>query len=137
MKKFLLVVVLVTLLSGCKRSEPEETKSSDVAPVQTPVPEAISQDDNTVKYDLIINTQNYGVEETYVEKDVPLVISLRNQLQEPINITVDELSVRSDPAEFGQVIEVNIPTDEAGEFEMYSSIGNRKNADFSAMIVVE
>lgn len=136
MKKLLIAVVFVTLISGCKTS----TTTSESQPEATPIPVAAEEsttDSTTARYEITVRDQSYGAEEIFAQKDVPLVISLRNQIDQPINLTIDELSVRSDPVNFGEVVEIEIPTDQLGEYEMYSSIGNRKNPNFSALLTIE
>ena len=136
MKKLLIAIVFVTVISGCQTSETRPTSQPEATPIPTAA-EEISTDSRTDKYEITVRDQSYGVDEIFAQKDVPLVISLRNQIEQPINVTIDELSVRSDPVNFGEVVEIEIPTDQLGEFEMYSSIGNRKNPDFSTLLTIE
>ncbi|MDQ5951835.1 MAG: hypothetical protein QG639_1116 [Patescibacteria group bacterium] len=50
---------------------------------------------------------------------------------------IDDLSIKTDPIEFGEVVEVTVPTNKPGEYEMYSSLGNQRNEGFSAIIIVD
>lgn len=136
MKKLLIAIVFVTVISGCQAAN----TASESPPEATPIPvvaEESTTDSTIDRYEITVRDQSYGVDEIFAQKDVPLVISLRNQIKQPINVTIDELSVRSDPVNFGEVVEIEIPTDQLGEFEMYSSIGNRKNPNFSALLTIE
>lgn len=136
MKKITLAIVFALVLSGCQNQA-----AVDSQPTAAPsVAESEGNGDTTspeYRYELVITGQNFGTEELYAQKGEKLTISVRNQLEEPINITIDELAVRSQNIEFGQVAEVSIPTDEVGEFEMYSSVGSQREEGFSALLIIE
>lgn len=137
MKKIILIGSFALVLSGCdlfNRNIPEPQSNT------SSTPEIVAVSDSEPEphvYELIVRDNNYGVEELYAQKGEVLIIKLRNQLEEPVNMNIDELSVRSDTAEFGELVEMAVPTDEVGEFEMYSTLGNQREEGFSTLLIIE
>lgn len=140
MKKTLLTLLGSTLLfSGCQMTV-QQTPSP--TPSSVPVTPQATVDENLPSFDaatinLVITEENYGIEEIYGVKDEPLKVQIRNQRQEPINVVIDELRVKSPDIAFGKEYTVTVPTSEAGEFEMYSSIGTQRKDGFSALVIIE
>lgn len=140
MKKTLLTLLGSTLLfSGCQMTV-QQTPSP--TPSSVPVTPQATVDENLPSFDaatinLVITEENYGIEEIYGVKDEPLKVQIRNQRQEPINVVIDELRVKSPDIAFGEEYAVTVPTSEAGEFEMYSSIGTQRKDGFSALVIIE
>jgi hypothetical protein len=136
MKRALLFLSLFFFLAGCQKTG---TVTPSAEPVATANPSAEEQDSDSrlVRYNLIIRDQNFGVEEMFVQKDQPLIISLRNQIDDPVNITIDGLPIHTKNVEKGEIVEVEIPTNIPGEYEVYSSVGNQRSEGFSTLLTIE
>lgn len=137
MKKVLLLLSSAVIFSGCSYFQ-NNGSQTDVAPTPSPTV-SISQEhvlDGNIT-NLLIREQNFGTDEITVLKDELLILSVRNQLEEPVNVVIDELGIKTDPIEFGQVVEITVPTNKPGEYEMYSSLGNQRSQGFSTVIIVD
>lgn len=136
MKRVLLFLSLFFFLAGCQKSATVTPIAEPVATADTSAEEEDS-DNQLVRYNLIIRDQNFGVDEMFVQKGQPLIISLRNQIDEPVNITIDGLPIHTKNVEKGEIVEVEIPTTIPGEFEVYSSVGNQRSEGFSTLLTIE
>lgn len=138
MKHVLCALSLTIFLSGCSFGA---NGGSTTEVTETPTTPAVTTTDQPVLdgnvHHLLITQHDFGTEEITVLKGETLILSVRNQLEEPINIVIDQLGVRSKEIGFGEVLEVTIPTDKPGEYSMYSSLGNQRNEGFTAVIVVD
>lgn len=138
MKKVLLLVFFSLFLSGCSYF----SKQDQAAEIEMPHLDSsalISTEpvlDGNIQ-NLLVRNNSFGTEEITVLKDEVLILNIRNQQEEPINVVIDQLGIRSEQISFGEAVEVTIPTNKIGEFEMYSSLGNQRKEGFSALIVIE
>lgn len=139
MKKILLLVATGVLLAGCnvmKKVTPTATPTAVEQAPSTSGTDAGPILDSNVQ-NLLITENNFSADEIIATQGQPLILSIRNQLKEPINVVIDELGVKSKDIPFGEVEEVHIPTDKPGEYEMYSSLGNQRQEGFTATVVID
>lgn len=141
MKQVLLFLTIACISTGCSRLQNSEVLktgiesdfTASVAPQSKGPQPTLSPD----VHNLVITDSNFSVDEIIVTEGENLVLSVRNQLEEPINVRIDALGVQSEDIEFGEAVEIQIPTDTAGEYEMYSSLGNQRAEGFTALVIVE
>lgn len=140
MKKIVFLAAMSALLAACSPL----TKSTQSAATSTPVVETEPTSttdqgpilDSNV-HNLLITEHNFSVDEVNATQGDTLILSIRNQLKDPINVVIDELGVKSKNIPFGELEEVHIPTDRPGEYEMYSSLGNQRKEGFSATVIID
>lgn len=137
MKRVLFLFCLLFFLAGCQRSPEVVPSVETIQETDSALQQQQPTDNKTVRYDLIITDQNFGIEEMFVQKGEPLVISLRNQLDQPVNITIDGLPIHTENVEKGKIVEIEVPTNIPGEFEVYSSVGNQRSEGFSTLLTIE
>jgi hypothetical protein len=139
MRKIIFLLLPVILLSACTNVVKTPLSTNEAAPTQ-PSSSAVTNAEPVLDgdvYNLLVTENNFGTNEIIANQDEPLILSIRNQLQDPINVVIDELGVKSKDISFGEVVEITIPTDEPGEYEMYSSLGSQRKDGFSALIIID
>lgn len=137
MKKVCAVVFLTFFLSGCSLLQPQKESTEAIPTEASPLPESeyISAEDTT--HNFFITQQNFGIDKIFVTEGEDLILSVRNQHSEPINLTVSELRVQSETIEPGGIARVEIPTTRPGEYELFSSLGSQREDGFTSTIIIE
>lgn len=139
-KQSLTIFIAATVLAGCQffqESEEPVVEPATTQQISAPEPTLVPELAGLGERVLIINQQDFGVDELIFTSGEEVELTLINQLEQPVNLVIDELSVRSDTIELGESTTVTIPTDEIGEYEMYSSVGSQRQNGFSALIIIE
>lgn len=137
MKKAFLLLSSVLLLSACTalNSKKTTTEAPPASPtvVETLPTATLSPD----VYNLVVTDSSFGTDEIIVSQGELLTLGVRNQNPDPITIVISELGVRSEEIEFGEYVEIVVPTDKPGEYEMYSGLGKQRFEGFVADLIIE
>lgn len=158
--KLALVLVFSVLLTGCMHQaattddatmESETVIENDVMEGEAAAGEAAEGEamegdammvdltsEQTSEASVSFNASNFtfGTEEVRVKKGTDLTFLVTNDSGFH-DLLIDELDVNTGIIPEGETVEVSIPTDTAGEYEFYCSVGNHRAMGMKGTLIIE
>lgn len=148
------IVVAAALLAGCTAQKSNVTPSpvpaenmmlegddmmvnpSSMEGAGQPGTEVMATQDSETRVELEAKNFTFGTSKITVKKGAKLVVAVKNA-EGFHDFVIDELEVNSGPIDEGTVWEYTIPTDKAGSFEYYCSVGKHREMGMKGTLVIE
>ena len=145
MKKLIVLSLAAMVFAGCTLQIPQllpqtPPKQPEQQVSQTSSPSPVATPSATVKIDKTIEVSasnfTYDKKEIRVKKDENIVIKFTNG-EGFHDFVVDELNVRTQRIPESESETVRIPTDKAGTYAYYCSVGNHRAQGMEGKLIIE
>ena len=149
MKKMLLLMTTMVILAACSRTNtPATEEKMPAVNVETDQNGQMMEESNEnegamMESDAMTDTvaveaSNYkfSTNEIRVKQGEKLIVTLTNK-EGMHDFVIDDLKVNSGMVEAGTSKEITIPTDTAGTYEFYCSVGNHKQMGMKGTLIIE